>query len=80
MENKTGVNMQDIFELANSLQGTNFQDEESVRQVIKRVAAIAGRNVSPEVEDKLVNSIVNGGEPMDMTTITEMMNKTMDER
>ena len=27
IESKTGVNMKDIFELANSLQGANFKDE-----------------------------------------------------
>ena len=27
IESKTGVNMKDVFELANSLQGANFKDE-----------------------------------------------------
>jgi len=79
MEKKTGVNMQDVFNLANSLQNANFKDEATVRSVIKRVALIAGRDVTKDVEDKLVQSIVNDGKSLDMNSLTQMMNKTIDE-
>ena len=32
VEKKTGVNMKDIMDLANSLQNANFKDEKTVRQ------------------------------------------------
>ena len=38
IEKRTGVNMKDIFELVNSLQGANFKDENTVRNVVKRVS------------------------------------------
>ncbi|MDI6549995.1 stage VI sporulation protein F, partial [Bacillus subtilis] len=38
VENKTGVNMNDVFKLAGSLQNANFKDENTVRGVIKKVA------------------------------------------
>ena len=74
IEKKTGVNMKDIFDLANSLQNANFKDEKTVRNVIRRVSQIANKPVSKEVEDKLVNSIVNDGKQLDFNTITKMMN------
>ena len=40
LEKKTSVNMQDIFELANSLQNANFKDEKTVRSVIRRVSQL----------------------------------------
>ena len=46
IEKKTGVNMKDIMDLANSLQNANFKDEKTVRSVIKRVSKIANKPVS----------------------------------
>lgn len=75
VEKKTGVNMNEIFALANSLQNANFKDEKTVRSIVRRVAKIANKPVSKEVEDKLVKSIVSDGNKLDMNTIAKMLNK-----
>lgn len=75
IESKTGVNMNDVFSLANSLQGANFKDEKTVRSVIQRVSQIANKPVSKQMEDKIVRSIVNGDEKLDFGTISKMINK-----
>ncbi|RLQ97158.1 stage VI sporulation protein F [Falsibacillus albus] len=75
IEKKTGVNMNDIFELANSLQNANFKDEKTVRGVIQRVSQIANKPVSKEMEDKIVQSIIKDGKQLDLGTISKMMNK-----
>ncbi|HEY2420027.1 MAG TPA: stage VI sporulation protein F [Neobacillus sp.] len=75
IEKKTGVNMKDIFDLANSLQNANFKDETTVRNVIRRVSQIANKPVNKEMEDQIVKSIVNDGKSLDFNTITKMMNK-----
>ncbi|MBB6443570.1 stage VI sporulation protein F [Bacillus benzoevorans] len=75
VEKKTGVNMKDIFELANSLQNANFQDEKTVRNVIRRVSQIANKPVSREMEEQIVQSIVKDGKQLDLNTISRMMNK-----
>ena len=75
IESKTGVNMKDVFELANSLQGANFKDEATVRNVIKRVSQIANKPVSKETEDKIVQSIVAEGKQLDFGTLSQLMNK-----
>ncbi|MBT2653890.1 MULTISPECIES: stage VI sporulation protein F [Bacillaceae] len=75
IEKKTGVNMKDIFDLANSLQNANFKDEKTVRNVIQRVSQIANKPVSKEMEDQIVKSIVNDGKQLDFNTIAQMMNK-----
>ena len=74
IEKKTGVNMKDIFELANSLQNANFKDEKTVRGVIRRVSQIANKPVSRELEDKIVQSIIKDGKQLDLNTIANMMN------
>lgn len=75
IEKKTGVNMKDIFDLANSLQNANFKDEKTVRNVIRRVSQIANKPVNKDMEDQIVKSIVNDGKQLDFNTITKMMNK-----
>ncbi|AUZ25967.1 MULTISPECIES: sporulation-specific transcription regulator SopVIF [Bacillus] len=73
IEKKTGVNMQDVMNLAGSLQNANFKDENTVRSVIKRVAQLANRRVPKELEDKIVQSITSGKEKLDFGTISKMM-------
>lgn len=75
VEKKTGVNMNDIFQLANSLQSANLQDEYTVRQVVKQVSRIANRNIPQELEDQIVQTIVKDGKQLDFNTIANMMNK-----
>ncbi|MBN8192418.1 stage VI sporulation protein F [Bacillus sp. NTK074B] len=75
LEKKTGVNMNEVLELANSLQNANFKDEATVRNVIKRVSKIANKPVNKEMEDKIVQSIVNDGKQLDFSTISNMLNK-----
>ncbi|MDP4105950.1 MAG: stage VI sporulation protein F [Bacillota bacterium] len=75
IEKKTGVNMKDIFDLANSLQNANFKDEKTVRNVIRRVSQIANKPVSKDVEDQLVKTIIKDGKSLDFNTIANMMNK-----
>jgi hypothetical protein len=75
VEKKTGVNMNDIFALANSLQNADFKDEKTIRGVIQRVSQIAGKPVSREMEDKIVQSIIKDGKQLDFNSISKMINK-----
>jgi hypothetical protein len=75
IEKKTGVNMKDIFDLANSLQNANFKDEKTVRNVIRRVSQIANKPVNKDMEDQIVKSIINDGKQLDFNTIAQMINK-----
>lgn len=67
--------MKDVFELANSLQNANFKDENTVRNVIRRVSQIANKPVSKDMEEQIVKSIVNDGKQLDFNTISKMINK-----
>ncbi len=67
--------MKDILDLANSLQHANFKDEKTVRGVIRKVSQIAGKSVSRDMEDKIVQSIIKDGKSLDFNTISKMINK-----
>ncbi|MDX5474279.1 MAG: stage VI sporulation protein F [Bacillaceae bacterium] len=75
IEKKTGVNMKDVFQLANSMQNANFKDETTVRNLVKQVSLLANKKVPKELEDKIVNTLVSGDKPVDMGTISKMLNE-----
>ncbi|MRH43425.1 stage VI sporulation protein F [Aquibacillus halophilus] len=75
IEKKTGVKMEDVFKLSNSLKHANFKDEETIRKVIKQVSSLAKKPVSKEKEDKIIHAILNNKVPKDISEITKMTGK-----
>lgn len=70
---RTGVDMQEILALANSIQNADFTNEKQVRKIIRKVSKIANKPVSQELEDQIVNSIVQDGQSLDLGKIQKMM-------
>ena len=66
IEQKTNVNKDTIITLAQQLQGSNMKDEQTIRDVIKNISNITGKEVSKEKEDKIVNTILNDKIPKDI--------------
>ena len=54
IENKTGVEKSTILDLASKLQDGNMKNEEALRDVIKQISSITGKNVSKEKEDMVI--------------------------
>lgn len=75
LEKKTNVKQQDIFNLANSVNGANFQDEQTVRSLIQQVSKLANKPVPKEKEDELVKTIVNNNMPLDFASLAKMFGK-----
>nr|WP_071319409.1 stage VI sporulation protein F [Anaerobacillus isosaccharinicus]MBA5585843.1 stage VI sporulation protein F [Anaerobacillus isosaccharinicus]QOY38764.1 stage VI sporulation protein F [Anaerobacillus isosaccharinicus] len=75
LEKKTNVKQQDIFNLANSVNGANFQDEQTVRNLIQQVSKLANKPVPKEKEDELVKTIVNNNMPLDFASLAKMFGK-----
>lgn len=59
IEKKTNVNKETILGLAKKVQKSNMKDENNLRDLIKEISNIAGKPVSKEKEDKIINAIVN---------------------
>ncbi|MDQ0255695.1 hypothetical protein J2S74_003077 [Evansella vedderi] len=73
IEKKSGVNMQELFKLANSIQGANFKDEKTVRGIIQEVGKLANKKVPKETEDQLVKTITQNPQAIDMNKIAKMI-------
>lgn len=73
IENKTGVNMEEIFALANAIQYADFTNEKQVRRIVRRVSQLANKPISRELEDRIVDSIINNGSSLDFSSIQKML-------
>ena len=52
--------------LAKKLQDTNMKDEKTIREIIKDISNMTGKEVSKEKEDKIINTILNDKVPKDI--------------
>ena len=66
VENKSGVSKETILSLANKLQNSNIKDEQVLRNLVQEIGEVAGREVSKEKEDKIVNAIIKDNVPKDI--------------
>lgn len=73
IEEKTGVPMEDVFALANAIQNANFQDEKQVRKIVRKVAKLANKPVTKELEEQIVGSILKNGKSLDFSSIQKMI-------
>lgn len=63
VEDKSGVNKETILSLANKLQKSNMKDEQVLRELVQEIGEVAGKEVSKEKEDKIVNAILKDNVP-----------------
>lgn len=63
VEKKTKVNKDTIISLAEKLSKGNMKDENTLRDVISTLSKMTGKDVSKEMEDKIIDKIVNDKVP-----------------
>lgn len=66
VEDKSGVNKETIMSIANKLQKSDMKDEGVLRDLVKEIGIVAGREVSKEKEDKIVNAILKDNVPKNL--------------
>ena len=63
VEKKTNVNKETILSLAEKLQDDNMKNESVLREVIRQIGSLTGKEVPKEKEDKIVKTIINDQVP-----------------
>ena len=63
IEKKTNVNKDNILSLASKLQNGNMKNEEALREVIKDISNMTGREVSEEKQQKIIDTVLNDKVP-----------------
>lgn len=76
IEQKTGVSMDEVFTLANAIQFADFSDEKQVKKIVRKVSKLAGKPLTKEFEQQIVESVIQKGNKIDLNEISSMINKT----
>jgi len=63
VEKKTKVDKNTILSLAEKLQNGNMKDENTLREVIKTLSKMTGKEVSKEREEKIIKTIIEDKVP-----------------
>ena len=66
IEKKTNVNKETIFSIASKLQNSDMKDEAVLRNLVKEIGEVAGKEVSEEKTDKIIQVILNDKVPKNM--------------
>ena len=66
IEKKTNVGKDTILSLAKKLQSSNLKDEATLREVIRELSKMTGKEVSKEKEEKIIEAVVNDKVPKDV--------------
>ena len=69
------IDHEDVEEMADEAAQADLTDDSDVRDLIRSVGTMIGREIDPEVEEKLVAIITNGDAPTDMATLMEMLSQ-----
>ena len=63
---KTNVGKETILELATKLQQGDMKDEGTLREIIRELGKMTGKEVSREKEDKIISAVVNDKVPKNL--------------
>lgn len=66
VEKKTNINKETILSLADKLQRSNMKDESTLREVIKNISNMTGKEVSKEKEQRIIDAIKKDNIPKDI--------------
>ena len=66
IEKKTNVDKDTILSLAKQLQDNDMKSEKALRDVVQSISKITGKEVSKEMEDKIINTILEDKVPDDL--------------
>ena len=65
VEKKANVKKEDLLKLAKSVSGQDLNND-NLRSLIKKIARLAGKEVSKEKEEKIINAVKKDKVPKDI--------------
>ncbi|MEN1969144.1 stage VI sporulation protein F [Lentibacillus sp. N15] len=75
LNKKANIDPSEVYKVADSVKNADFSDEQTVRDLVRRLSKMANKPLSKEKEDKIVQSITKNKMPMDMQSMNQLFNK-----
>ena len=63
IEERTNVDKETILSLASKLQQNDMKNEGTLREIIREISKMTGKDVSKEKEDKIISAVQNDKVP-----------------
>ena len=63
IEKKTNVDKNTILDLAKELQQNDLKNENTLRDVIRKLSKMTGKDISVEQENKIINAVTHDNVP-----------------
>lgn len=71
IEKKTNVDKNTILSLAEKLQNSNMKNEDVLRDVVKQLSVITGKEISKEKEDKIIKAVITSDVSKDVENMLD---------
>jgi len=75
IQKNTNIRPEEVYKVADSVKHANFSDEKTVRNLVKQLSQMAGKPLSKEKEDKIVQSIIKNKMPGDVNSLNNLFKK-----
>lgn len=75
LNKNANIDSNDVHKVADSVKNADFSDEETVRNLVRRLSKMANKPLSKEKEDKIVQSITKNKMPADMQSLNQLFKK-----
>ncbi|QVK16984.1 stage VI sporulation protein F [Mycoplasmatota bacterium] len=66
---KASIDKNTIFDIADSIKNADLSDEKVLRKLIRDISKVANKNVTKDLEDKIVKKIKNDGVPSNINDL-----------
>lgn len=73
IQEKSNINPDEIYKVADSVKNADFSDEQTVRNLIRQLSNMANKPISKEKEDKIVESIIKNKIPLDSKSMNKFL-------
>ena len=69
VEKRTNVDKDTLISLAKKVEENGLKDEKTLKEVISKLSELTGKSVSPELEDKIINTIIEDKVPKNIDSL-----------
>ncbi|GAA0458864.1 stage VI sporulation protein F [Alkalibacillus silvisoli] len=75
LNKNANISPDEIIQVAQSVQNADFQDQRTVRRLVKQLARMANKPMSQQKEDQLVDLIISKSDSIDYSTLQQIFKK-----
>lgn len=75
IQRQSDISPTEIMQVAQSVQNMDLSNEKNVRDLVERLAKMAGKPLPEEKKDQIVEMIMNQNMPLNLEALQNMMKK-----